>query len=215
MAWIAWPPRDPNPVPPGFRETVRLHVSQGGCTIIRTLDTVVVVGAGSGGAPDAGSRTVAPAIRAMGIGRVDAFVIVRPTLSCFSALPEVLRAAQVGVVLVDRAALDAMESDRDGPAGALLGLVRDSGVRVEPVDLDDGITVGSVSLPDTEGPMTRTGGCARRTLVDRGGAVHHWRWDGAGWTSDPGVEPMPGPAPMPAPAPGSRMARSIISSSRG
>lgn len=213
MAWMAWPPRHGGPEP-GTVEITRIRVARGECTLVRSADTTVILGAGSGGSLDAGSRTVVPALRALGCGRIDAVLLPRTTLAWISAVPELVRHLGADRVLVERSALESMSLDRDGAAAELLGFLRGHRIEPQPFEVGQELRIGVLDLLVTSpaerrhefrvrprGDPAGTADAAQawlpvpasrddpadaacRTTWDAGGTRRDYRWDGEGWRPD-------------------------------
>lgn len=77
-----------------------IDVGNGSCYLVRSLESAVVFDCGSLGAATVGSRTVVPALHALGVTSVDAVIISHPNLDHYGALPEVVRAFDVRRVIV-------------------------------------------------------------------------------------------------------------------
>lgn len=100
-AWLALLPMVLwTPPPPGEGEwnLHALDVGQGSALVIRTARHAVLFDAGARHARDAdeGARTVVPALRALGIGRLDALVVSHADLDHAGGVRSVLGAARVG-----------------------------------------------------------------------------------------------------------------------
>lgn len=158
------------PIGDGVVVVDSIAVGRGSCTAIRSDDAVVVLDAGSFGNPDAGSRTIVPALASLGIRRVDALLIGSRTLASCSAVPEVLRSFSVGSVIVERTALESFRNARGGHGADMVRMFADS--RLTPEELDDGEhrTVGSLRFEALVRPVGDRG--QRTTAI----LVRHRSW---------------------------------------
>jgi ComEC/Rec2-related protein len=114
---------EPKPVASAMIVVDRLALGNGRCTVIRHGATTVLVDAGAMSV-DAGSRVVVPALHALGVSRVDAIVLTSPSLVAISAVPEVLRSFDVGMIVCPEHVAERLERDRGGPGARLVSIVR-------------------------------------------------------------------------------------------
>jgi competence protein ComEC len=148
-----------------------LDVGNGSCYLIRCGGACVLYDCGSLGAAAVGSRTVLPALFALGVERIDRVIISHPNLDHFGALPEVVRAIDVKEVVVTDAFL--RWSDRDtGPAAAALCAVGQSGTPVHCVRSGDVVALGDIRLsvlhPQTDDPSLDANDSSLVVRIDAG-----------------------------------------------
>jgi competence protein ComEC len=79
---------------------VMLDVGHGQAILLRTRDRAVLVDAGSHSRRNAGARVVVPALRALGIVRLDTIVCTHADADHWNAIPEILVRLPVGRVVV-------------------------------------------------------------------------------------------------------------------
>lgn len=109
-------------------EWIALDVGDGSAHILRCGERVVVYDAGSISRSGAGSGVVVPALRALGVSRIDCIVVTHPHLDHFSAVPEIVQAMPVGRVIVSEAWRRPL--DADGAPACLLAWLADHAVPV-------------------------------------------------------------------------------------
>ena len=130
-AWPCMTSRGAEPsgaTPPSAFRWTALAIGDGSVHLIQSGTASVLFDAGSISIDAAGSRVVVPALRAMGVDRVQAIVLSHPHLDHFSAVPEVVNELQVDRVLVTDAWKHAAP---DTAQGTLLAWLRRRGVPVE------------------------------------------------------------------------------------
>ncbi len=134
-----------------------LAVGDGSCYVLQSDGKTVVFDAGSLGDFDAGRRMIVPAMRRMGVRRVDAIIVSHPNLDHYSAVLEIVDEFHVPEVLVTPQFIG--EASRD-PAGPVMFLLEALGERL--------VTVSEARAGDR-----RTWGRAQWTwLHPRGGAEY-------------------------------------------
>ncbi|MDL2344418.1 DNA internalization-related competence protein ComEC/Rec2 [Deinococcus sp. MIMF12] len=124
------------------RELAFLDVGQGDSTLIRSRGLEVLVdGGGSVGSDyDVGTRTVVPALRALGVRSLDVVVATHADTDHIEGLPGVLRAMPVGELWIGQRKTD------DPELTELLGAARERGVPVREVRRGDRLEAGGVRL---------------------------------------------------------------------
>ena len=147
-----------------------LAVSRGSCTLVRASDTAVILDAGALGDPDAGSRTIVPALAALGVRRVDAMIVGSRSLASCSAVPELVRAFDVREVVAERSSVEWFDQARSGHGAEIRELLRARGLPPRPISGDETIRVGELLLTVLERPVNDRGQ-ARIAL-----AVRHAAW---------------------------------------
>jgi len=122
-----------------------LDVGNGSCHLIRSGQACVLYDCGSLGATAVGSRTVLPALFALGVQRIDCVIISHPNLDHFGALPEIVKGIDVGEVVVTDAFLRWSDRD-DGPVAAAVRTVGEACVPIRCMRAGDVTSVGAVKL---------------------------------------------------------------------
>lgn len=126
-------PSSPFAVPLGPDPRLRLHalaVGDGACYVVRmggiagAAEHVLMFDCGSLADLDMGRRTVVPALRALGIGRIDTLVLSHADLDHFCGVPEVMDEIPVSRVLVTPQLLREGGGSDDGIPGATSQLLR-------------------------------------------------------------------------------------------
>ena len=120
---------------PGMGETelVMFDVGDGSCILLRTPGHVVMFDCGSQTFPDLGGRVVAPALRFLGIDRIDTLVLSHPDLDHINGLAGLIAEVPIGRVLVPPPWLEAAAADPQGPPGLASALLHAAGLRPAPV----------------------------------------------------------------------------------
>ena len=137
----------PVAVPPGWLRGPALRVDMlsvgdGSCYVLRSGRGAVVFDAGSASDLDAGRRTIAPALRRLGVRRIEVVVVSHANLDHYSAVLEIVDAFDVGAVLVTPQFLAEAEADPRGPVMFLLDALAARAVRVLPVVRGESRTLG-------------------------------------------------------------------------
>ena len=128
---------------PGAFHWTSIAVGDGSAHVLEAGGVTVLFDAGSISRAGAGSATVVPTLRSIGVSRIDVLVVSHPHLDHFSAIPEVLDAFPVRRVLLTEAWLrDARPATA---TGTLLACVRGHGI--EPEALCEGASL-------RQGPVT-------------------------------------------------------------
>lgn len=134
LAPLAWPwcaptghAIGPENEPGSFRWT-SLAIGDGSVHLIQSGDASVLFDAGSISMDAAGSRVVVPALRAMGVERLQAIILSHPHLDHFSAVPEVISALQVERVMVGEAWRSAPS---DSGPGVLMAWLKERSTEVD------------------------------------------------------------------------------------
>lgn len=126
--WLCWPM-----LPVHARPTLRvdmLAVGDGSCYVIRTGGETIVFDAGTMGDPGTGAKIIVPAMRRLGVRRVDTLIISHANLDHFSAMIEIVDAFGADELLVTPQFIDDANQDAAGPTQALLTAMQDRGVEV-------------------------------------------------------------------------------------
>ena len=157
--------------PRGTMTIDSLAIARGGCWVVRTDGACMVVNCGSWSSPQLGSRTVVPALLAMGVRRIDALVLVGHGLGSASALPELLGAFHVDRVIADAAAHSWLTGSRDAAAAVVRASLQRRGLAPEPMP-DGGIEHGDLSACiEAVAHGTRSSPAVRLTSVRAGTAL--------------------------------------------
>ena len=126
LGWFLWPlvwPLVPGGAAPALRIDM-LAVGDGSCYLLRSGRAAILFDAGSSNL-DAGRRVIVPALRRLGVRRLDAVVISHPNSDHYSAVLEVADGFDLGSVLVTPQFIETAESDPRGPVAFVLdGLLR-------------------------------------------------------------------------------------------
>lgn len=129
FCWWAWPARF------DLRVTM-LDVANGSAWVVEHQGAAALIDAGSLDVPDVGARTVVPALRALGITRLDAVSLSHADLDHLNALPEVFTRLPVKrfltTAMVVQGACDGTPSARVLDAAASQGCVPEA---IEAMDL--------------------------------------------------------------------------------
>jgi len=143
VIWLLWPM-----LPVGRDPALRidmLAVGDGSCYVVRSGRSTVVFDAGSSGDLDAGRRLIVPAMRRLGVRRIDAVVISHPNLDHYSAVLELVDDFGVDTVLVTPQLLQNAQADSFGPVAYLLQELTDRFVSVSTVSQGELRTFGQAS----------------------------------------------------------------------
>ncbi len=133
--WLMWPAI---PLDAWLREQpiVRidmLAVGDGSCYVVRSGDHTLVFDAGSSTDLDAGSRSIVPAMRRLGVRHIDAIAITHPNLDHYSAVLELVSEFGVKEILLTRQFLSAAEGDQLSPMAHMLSRLAAQRVMVTPI----------------------------------------------------------------------------------
>ncbi|MEM7680770.1 MAG: ComEC/Rec2 family competence protein [Planctomycetota bacterium] len=110
-----------------------LSVGDGSAHLLRSGDAAALVDCGSGGWPEVGSRAVAPALRAMGVRRLDWALVTHGDLDHFVGLLDLAVEVPIGRVYVGPDVFEQALGSPGGPEAALLSGLQDLDVPVEQV----------------------------------------------------------------------------------
>lgn len=115
-------------------ELVTLPVGDGTSHLVRSDGRAVLVDAGAaGGALDAHARSIAPALRDLGVRRLDALVLTHPDLDHDGGAADLLGAITVGELLVTARFHRRADEDPTGVTATILRTARIRGVPVRTV----------------------------------------------------------------------------------
>ena len=87
-----------------------IDVGDGTCILVRNGRSAVLFDAGSNGRPEVGVRTIVPALRRVGIRRLDAIVVSHANTDHFQAVPGIVESMAVDLVVVGEPLLVASRS---------------------------------------------------------------------------------------------------------
>lgn len=120
-----------------------IDVGDGSCYLVRSRNGAALFDAGSLGSANAGSSIVVPALRALGVTRLDWIAVSHPNTDHFNAVPEAVEAFSVRRVLVTEQFLE--YADHGGRvAAALIRAVTDRGAKIEPIGRGDMLRSGEL-----------------------------------------------------------------------
>ncbi|MHC4317828.1 MAG: ComEC/Rec2 family competence protein [Planctomycetota bacterium] len=158
LVWLVWPLLAAGAG--SARRALRidmLAVGDGSCYVLRSGGSTVVFDAGSASDLDAGRRTIVPALRRLGVRKVDAVAVSHPNLDHYSAVLEIVDAFGARSVLVTPQFLEAAAAEPGGPVMFLL----------------DELVERYASVLPVQARQTRAFGSSRWTwLHPEGGAPH-------------------------------------------
>jgi len=126
--------------PPGIVPALRIDsidVRDGSCHLIRSPDGAILFDAGSLGSATLGSGTVVPALQALGVRHVDAVIVSHANFDHFSAMPEVIDAMGVRLVLASAHSVERARTSPRGSMAAMLRYAEDAGCAVVTVAQGD------------------------------------------------------------------------------
>lgn len=101
---------------------------------------------GSGGYMDVGSKSIVPALRHLGVGRIDTLVVSHADLDHFNGVLAVVDQVGVGRVLIPPQMLAAAAQSPRSAAGFLIDALRERGVELRAVNAGWGETHGPARL---------------------------------------------------------------------
>ena len=154
-------------VPQSLRWTM-LSVGDGSAHLLECGGSRVLFDAGSLSRARTGSTCIVPALRELGVDRLDAIVVSHPHLDHFGAVPEIVAAFEVGRVLLTPAWFD--RSPEGSAASELLHCLAERGIVAERVQEGDLVRQGPVTWrclhpPPTFRPSSVNDGSAAFALV--------------------------------------------------
>lgn len=117
--WLLWPLRPWRELPL-FRLDA-LAVGDGTAILLRSGASAVLFDAG-GGSSAVGERTIVPALRALGVRRLDAIILSHANMDHYAGLPEVVAALPVGQLIVNEATLSRVPWGASAHAGSARSL---------------------------------------------------------------------------------------------
>lgn len=161
VGW-AWFEQRPNSVvdggdPPALVVNM-FGVGDGSCFLLRSGDESLMFDCGSRGFWRIGERSVVPALKALGVRRVDTLMLSHADLDHFIGVLDVLDSVSVGRVLVSSDVMREAEREPSGAAGFLVAELRGRGVEPRVIE---------------RGWRDRLGGCGLVVL-----------WPAAGYASE-------------------------------
>ena len=123
-----------------------LSVGDGTCHVVRGGGAVVLVDCGSGAYPALGGRLVAPALRAMGVERIDLAVVTHGDLDHYVGLLDLADVLPIDEVVVGIDVLDQSRTNPEGPEAALLIGLDERGVTVAAASAGWSYAAGQMQL---------------------------------------------------------------------
>lgn len=136
-----------------------IAVGDGTAMLVRGRDAAVLVDAGSSSVERVGRRIVVPALRSLGVRRLDAIVVTHANLDHFNAVADVVRAVPVDAVVVSPPLLDEARRLPESPIGRWLLDLHASGVAVVETSRGDRLRFGGLAwrvLHPTAGEACRS-----------------------------------------------------------
>ncbi len=118
--------------PPPLQVTM-FAVGDGSSFLVRSADQTLLFDCGSQGYPQVGQRSVVPALRRLGVNRLDVLVLSHADLDHFSGVPEVIESVPVGRILVSPEVLTDAKARPDGATAFLLAWLETQRLPIEPV----------------------------------------------------------------------------------
>ncbi|MBT8486415.1 MAG: ComEC/Rec2 family competence protein, partial [Phycisphaerae bacterium] len=136
-------------VPHPWRPALRLDmlaVSDGSSILLGCGRERLLFDAGSMSHPDAGRTRIVPALRRLGVRRLNAIAVSHPDLDHYSAVLEVVDAFPVDAVLLTPAFRRHARRDTSGPEAFLLAALRRRGCPTETIVAGDARRLGGATL---------------------------------------------------------------------
>ncbi|MEM7230375.1 MAG: DNA internalization-related competence protein ComEC/Rec2 [Planctomycetota bacterium] len=121
-----------------------LDVGDGSCFIVQSKRSAVLFDAGSLRGPDIGSQTIVPALRALGIARLDAIMISHANLDHENGVPDLINAMPVREICVTTQFMEAAKAGLadHNPTTWLLRWLDERGIDVTTIAAGDMRTFG-------------------------------------------------------------------------
>jgi len=133
LAILAWPLRPPAPLPSDVALRLdMLAVGDGTCLVLRTGDRTMLYDAGSTDLA-IGGRTLVPALRALGVRRIDAIIVSHADIDHYAGIPELLNAFEIDMVVVTVDLIECV-NERRGPVRRVFSEVARRGIPFERAD---------------------------------------------------------------------------------
>lgn len=174
VGW-AWGEQRPSSVmggddPPALAMNM-FAVGDGSCYLLRSGDEVLMFDCGSQGYWRIGERSIVPALKRLGVRRIDMLMISHADLDHFVGVLDVVEHVEVGRVLVSSDLMREAQFAPDRAAGFLIESLRDAGF--EPVVVEAGweaaLGVASLELlwpaPDYVSSLNNNNGLVLRVAV--------------------------------------------------
>lgn len=168
-----WPLRAllPWPAGPPLRVDM-LAVGDGSCLLIRSGNSAALFDAGSTNV-SIGNRVVVPALRTLGVRRLDAIVVSHPNLDHFAAVIELVDAFPTAEVILTDAFVSAARARPESAAAALLGMLGDRSATISRAAAGDRRQFGAATWswlhPCTEDRPRRINDTSQVIAVDAAG----------------------------------------------
>ncbi len=109
-------------------------VGDGSCFLLRSGDETLMFDCGSQGFWRIGERSIVPALKSMGVRRIDTLMVSHADLDHFVGVLDVIDAVEVGRVLVSPDVLRESAGKPNGAASHLVQALREHGYEPEPVE---------------------------------------------------------------------------------
>ena len=123
-----------------------LSVGDGSSYVIRSRGHTIIFDAGSSTDLDAGRRTIVPAMRELGVRRVDAVAISHANIDHYGAAIEIVEHFDVGTVFCTPQFLDHAENDPEGPVAFVVDHFTRNFVSVTPMSAGDAREFGGMEV---------------------------------------------------------------------
>jgi competence protein ComEC len=121
-----------------------IAVGDGTAMLVRGGGAAVLHDAGSSSVVDVGRRVIGPALRALGVRRLDAIVVTHANADHFNAVFALTRAIPVDRVVVTPHFLGRARADPDTPTGELVQRLHDAGIDLVDVARGDRLCFGDL-----------------------------------------------------------------------
>lgn len=133
--WLIWPAVGQRIDLPGLtRPAMQLHmldVGDGSCYLVRSRGRTWMFDCGSSFYSAVGRRTVVPALRSLGVLRIDTLVISHADVDHFNGVADVVRQLSVGRILTHRHVLDEAKQRPWSATGFLAETLRDQAIPIQ------------------------------------------------------------------------------------
>lgn len=138
--------RGSNPKPRAAGKITMLSVGNGSCYVVESGGEVAVFDAGVGGFFGAGDAMIVPALRAMGITRVETIFISHGDIDHYLAAIEIMESFRTNRVIVPPQMVKKGEDDPRGPVAFFLEQVNDMGGAIETAARGSMMKIGELNL---------------------------------------------------------------------
>lgn len=146
--WLFWPSLSPVLPMPG-RDALRLDmmaVGDGSCYLLRSGGQTMMVDCGSAGYSDIGESVVLPALRQLGVMRIDRLVITHADIDHFNGALTIANLCGLEELLTSRYVIDEAEAQPWAATGYLIEQLRKTGVTIRTIGPGWSTTLGSADI---------------------------------------------------------------------